>query len=472
MNPLAALLNSEAGLLVTLPLALGLLSVIVFVHELGHFYTARRFGVHVKEIAIGFPPRLKSVLRGGNTYAAVRQTPEPASVDGRLVRLRSGDPASNLAKAIVVLDGDGAYLRADAAHAAASSAVGLVVAEPLSVEDAADLAAMPVPVVVVSRTDAANMLTDAAGREAAIETCRKADGQDETRVRIGATRYALNLLPLGGYVRMTGESGEFDAPGSFMTRPAWQRGVILLAGPLMNVLLTPLLFLVAAMISDVTGSLVSGVVPDSPAEQAGLRAGDQLLRIGERDIISPADVRAAVQTYAGQNVTIVVRRDAEEHAVVAVPRLSPPPGQGALGIQLRATFGSAPIHMAVPRALQRTRDALLLLPRVIGEAVTGVQPLEMAGPVGIVQTVGVAARQGPEVVFILAAFLTAQIGLLNLAPWPGLDGGRLIFVAVELLTGRRVPPQREAAFHFVGVVVLLTLVLVITVGDVQRIAGA
>jgi len=128
--------------------------------------------------------------------------------------------------------------------------------------------------------------------------------------------------------------------------------------------------------------------------------------------------------------------------------------------------------VAVPRAFQRTWDALLLLPRVIGEAIAGTQPLELAGPVGIVQTVGVAAQQGPEIVFILAAFLTAQIGLLNLAPWPGLDGGRLIFVVVELLTGRRVPPRREAAFHFVGIMVLLTLVLFITVGDVQRIAGA
>ena len=471
MNPIAALLNSEAGLLVTLPLALGLLSVIVFVHELGHFYAARRFGIHVKEFAIGFPPRLKSILRGGNAYAALPLTQDPINLDGRLVRLWSGDPASNLARSIVVLDGEGAYLRADAAHAVASSAAGLVVADPLSIEDATDLAAMTIPVVGVSRTDAADMLTDAAGREAAIETRRNADGQTETRVRIGATRFAVNMVPLGGYVRMTGESDEFDAPGSFTTRPAWQRGLVLLAGPLMNVLLAPLLFLVAAMISDVTGSSVAAVVPDSPAAQAGLREGDRLLRIGERDIVSPGDVRAAVGMYAGQEVTIVVERNEAEHAVRVTPRLNPPPGQGALGIQLRAVVGPAPLHTAAPRALQRTWDALLLLPRVIGEAVAGVQPLELAGPVGIVQTVGVAARQGPEIVFILAAFLTAQIGLLNLAPWPGLDGGRLIFVVVELLTGRRVPPRREAAFHFVGIVLLLTLVLFITVGDVQRIAG-
>ena len=472
MSPLEALLNSEAGLLVTLPLALAVLSVIVFVHELGHFVAARRFGVHVKEFAIGFPPRLKSVLRGGNAYPAVRLTQDPIDVSGRLVRLWSGDPASNLARTIVVLDGDGPYLRADAAHAAASSAAGVIVAQPLAVDDAADLAAMPIPVIAVDRADAGAMRTDAAGREVAINTRRNRDGEVETCVRIGATRFALNVVPLGGYVRMTGENDEFDAPGSFMTRPAWQRGVILLAGPLMNVLLTPLFFLVAAMLADVTGSLVAGVVPNSPAAAAGLQEGDQLLRIDDRDIVSPADVRDAVRAAAGREATIVVKRQDTELAVVATPRLNPPPGEGALGILLRATVGPAPIHVAVPRAFQRTWDALLLLPRVIGEAIAGTQPLEMAGPVGIVQTVGVAARQGPEIVFILAAFLTAQIGLLNLAPWPGLDGGRLIFVLVELLTGRRVPPRREAAFHFVGIMVLLTLVLVITVGDVQRIAGA
>lgn len=472
MNPLAALLNSEASLLVTVPLALGVLSVIVFVHELGHFVAARRFGVHVKEFAIGFPPRLRSVLRGGNSYDAVRLTPDPINVDGRLVRLWSGDPAANLARSVVVLDGAGAYLRADAAHAAASSATALVVAEPLSIQDATELAGVSIPVVAVGRDDAATLLAAAAGRETFIETYRDADGQAQVRVRVGATRYALNALPLGGYVRMTGESGEFNAPGSFMTRPAWQRGVILLAGPLMNVLLTPLFFLVAAMIADVTGSVVAGVVPDSPAAQAGLREGDQFLRIGERDIATPADVRDAVATAAGREVTIVVKRRETEVALVATPRLNPPPGEGALGIRLRASVGPAPIHVAVPRAFQRTWDALLLLPRVIGEAIAGTQPLELAGPVGIVQTVGIAARQGLEIVFILAAFLTAQIGLLNLLPWPGLDGGRLIFVLVELLTGRRVPPRREAVVHFVGIVVLLTLVLFITVGDVQRIAGA
>ena len=472
MNPLAALLNSEAGLLVTLPLALVVLSVIVFFHELGHFYAARKFGVHVKEFAIGFPPRLKSVLRGGNAYDAVQLTPDPINVDGHLVRLWSGDPAANLARAVVVLDGEGAYLRADAAHAAASSAAGLVVADSLPIDDAADLAQMSIPVVVVGRDDAAAMLADAAGREAFLETYRDAEGEDQVRVRIGVTRYALNLLPLGGYVRMTGESGEFNAPGSFVTRPAWQRGLILLAGPLMNVLLTPVFFLIAALIADVTGSVVAAVVPDSPAAQAGLREGDQLLRIGERDIVSLTDVRDAVSAAAGREVAIVVQRQETELALVATPRLNPPPGQGALGIRMRATVGPAPIHVAVPRAFQRTWDALLLLPRVIGEAIAGTQPLELAGPVGIVQTVGVAARQGLEIVFILAAFLTAQIGLLNLVPWPGLDGGRLIFVLVELLTGRRVPPHREAAFHFVGIMVLLTLVLFITVGDVQRIAGA
>ena len=251
-----------------------MLSVIVFVHELGHFVAARRFGVHVKEFAIGFPPRLKSVLRGGNAYPALRLTQDPIDVSGRLVRLWSGDPASNLARAIVVLDGDGPYLRADAAHAAASSAAGVIVAEPLAVDDVADLAAMPIPVIAVGRAEAVAMRTDAAGREVAITTRRSQDGEVETCVRIGATRFALNVVPLGGYVRMTGESDEFDAPGSFMTRPrlaarpdsaGWT--------PDERAADPPVFSWSAAMLADVTGSLVAGVVPDSPAAAAGLQEG-------------------------------------------------------------------------------------------------------------------------------------------------------------------------------------------------------
>ena len=176
---------------------------------------------------------------------------------------------------------------------------------------------------------------------------------------------------------------------------------------------------------------------------------------------------------AGREVTIVVKRQDSELAVVATPRTNPPPGEGALGILLRATVGPAPFHLAVPRAFQRTWDAVLLLSQghrrgdcrhaTVGDGWTcryrpDRRRRRAAGP---------RDRLHPG-----RGSSPPKSACSIWRPWPGLDGGRLIFVLVELLTGRRVPPRREAAFHFVGIMVLLTLVLVITVGDVQRIAGA
>ena len=291
------------------------------------------------------------------------------------------------------------------------------------------------------------------------------------QLRLGGTRFSVNAIPIGGYVRMTGENEEFDAPGSFIGRRPWQRAAILLAGPLMNLLLAPVLFLAASLIADVAGAEISAVAASSPAALAGLRPGDGLAKIGDQEIHSPLDVPEALRGFAGREVALQIRRDGEEFRVYTQPRLDPPEGEGALGVRVGAIFEPAPLSLAVPRAFERTAYAIALLPLAIGDAIAGHQEIELAGPVGIVDAVGQAARQGPEVVFFLAALISAQIGLLNLIPWPGLDGGRLLFVAFEWLTGRRLPPRREAAFHFVGIMLLLTLAVVITVGDVQRLAG-
>jgi len=111
-----------------------------------------------------------------------------------------------------------------------------------------------------------------------------------------------------------------------------------------------------------------------------------------------------------------------------------------------------------------------MVPLAIGEWIGG-GPVQVAGPVGIASVVDQAARLGLDRVLFLGAILSAQIGLINLLPWPGLDGGRLVFVGFEWLTGRRLNPRREAAFHFVGIMLLMALAVVVTVSDVQRLVG-
>ncbi len=473
MNPIAALLDSNASLLVTLPLALALFTLIVLVHEFGHFWFARRFGVHVKEFALGFPPRLWSTWRGGAAHAAAPVTSIMRSVNGPLHAGAGAAPAQDPNGAIAALDADDPDLSLHAEQAAARKAAAVVLAGTAPPAHAERLAALPLPVVSVDRGVGQQLLAAAAEppMQVRIDVGRRGAARRRPVVRVGATRFALNVIPLGGYVRMAGESGEADAPGALTSLPPWKRAVVLLAGPCMNILLVPVLFVIASLIADTVGAQVSAVVPGAPAEQAGVRVGDRLLRIGDRPMTSTVEVRRAVDVYAGREVSLVVLRDEVVHVLHAEPRANPPPGEGALGVQVQSIREPASFPLAVQNSLQRTWLALRLLPSVIVEAFRTGQGVEVSGPVGIVNTVGQAARQGPEVVFILAGFLTAQIGLFNLAPWPGLDGGRLVFVGFELLTRRRPPQHFEAVCHVVGIVLLLMLVAAITVGDVQRAVG-
>lgn len=473
MNPIASVLNSDLSLLVVLPLALLLLTTIIFVHELGHFYVAHRCGVYIKEFAIGFPPRLWSTTRGGMTCEAQPITSIKHTIRGDLRFITQKSDVPSVSGAIAVLDSTISDLAETVRQVKAAQAIGLIIIGRLENEKKECIQDHLLPTVTIAQADGDHFLSNSSsnGSKVQIETRRDAFGHKTANVQINATRFSINAIPIGGYVRMSGENSEFDAPHSFTSRPAIQRAAILLAGPLMNLLLVPLLFIIASLIADVTGSVVTGVSPGSPAEHAGILNGDRLIEVGENRIRSVADVQNSVTRYANQEVPVRVERAGKILLFTTTPRANPPSGEGALGVQIAPIISPAPIEIALRRAPTRTLQALLLLPLAIGQALSGSANIELAGPVGIVHTVGEAARQGLEVVFILAAFLTAQIGLLNLAPWPGLDGGRLVFVGIELLIGRRVPPKHEAAFHFAGILVLLTLAIAVTIGDVQRIAG-
>ena len=385
------------------------------------------------------------------------------------------ETADEMRAVIVIVEGESERLSDDLRQAARAGANGAVIVG--GDEQAIETALLPVrdlTTVRIDETHASELDRHLAIGDlpAELQVGAPANGlAGSARLRLGGTRFAINSVPLGGYVRMVGESGEFDAPGSFTQRRPWQRAMILVAGPFANFLLAPLLFLAAALIADVAGAEVTGVAPNSPAAMAGLQAGDRLVAIGGHEIRSPAEVPPAVSAAVGRPLEVEIRRGDVRRVVVAVPRPEPPPGEGALGIRVGAVFEPLPLQQAIPRSLERTVLAIALLPMAIADWVSGSQAVDIAGPVGIVDAIGQAARQGPEVVFFLAALLSAQIGLINLLPWPGLDGGRLVFVIFEWLTGRRLPPRREAAFHFVGIMLLLTLAVVITVGDVQRLAG-
>ena len=474
MNPLQAVLDSGAGMVVVIPIFLALLTLIVFVHELGHFAMARRFGVAVHTFAIGLPPRVWSRLRGADAVPAEALAGHGKQrVDG-IVRIPSTTrpDLGDLRGAVLLYRDPELPTRDDLREASDAGAVGAILAAaPDAIEHLAGADDLALPAVQVEATTGTGIAARARNGDLQVEI-RQDESPDGASIHIGGTRFAINALPIGGYVRMAGESEDLDSPRGFTRKRPWQRALILFAGPAMNFLLAPVLFTISSLIADEVGASLVEIAAVSPAEAAGLMADDRLLSVNGASVTGVNNVVDALRDSAGTEVALEIQRGDRIFTTRAVLRTNPPPGEGALGIRVKPVFEPAPLPLAVARGLERTGAALGLFPMAMGEWIGGGETWQLSGPVGIATIVDQAARQGLESVLFLGALLSAQIGLINLFPWPGLDGGRLVFVGFEWLTGRRLSPRREAAFHFVGIMLLLTLAVFVTIGDVQRLVGS
>ncbi len=297
------------------------------------------------------------------------------------------------------------------------------------------------------------------------------------------TLYSLNAVPVGAFVRMLGENEQADSPESFSAKPRLNRALILVAGSAMNFLLAPFLFGTASLINDFQSVEITAVVAGSPADAAGLLPGDRIEAVGETTVEIPSDLGKVVRNAQGMEIQLAVDRNGDKRLVDLVPRLAHPDDEGPMGVSIRSYFAPAPLPKALARSLTRTVEAIRILPQLIKaiallpkyavDLVSGGPPSEsVTGPVGIVNAVGEAAQRGPAVVLMLAGFITVQLGLLNLLPIPGLDGGRLVFLGLEALRrGRRLPSTVEGTINFIGIMFLLVLIAFVTVGDVRRIAG-
>jgi regulator of sigma E protease len=297
-------------------------------------------------------------------------------------------------------------------------------------------------------------------------------------IRYGETLYSLNLLPLGGFVKMLGENASPDDPRSFSAKSKRVRATVLIAGSAMNFLLAPVLFSAAFMVGEPVMCetcdrvQVYAVQPDAPAARAGMRDEDIFVAIGGQPVRTPEEVRRAIQAAGERPINITVLRDGTSVDLQVTPRTVNQENQGAIGIQLGPEYilVRRPIWEAIPLGIQRTGEVLVLFAQGISQIVVREAPAEFAGPVGIAQMTGRAAQAGPNILLQFTAFLSLNLAILNMLPIPGLDGARLAFVLVEgVRGGRRVNPQLEGAIHFVGIMLLLTLMLYVSFHDVRRL---
>lgn len=297
---------------------------------------------------------------------------------------------------------------------------------------------------------------------------------------VNGTEYSINALPLGGFVRLAGEEDP-SIPGSFASKTRLARATTLVAGPAMNVVLAIVLYTSISMIGapapmqDKAGVGVYDVQTGSPAEEAGLQVGDTILKVDNISLEPGAveQLQSYVANHAGQEIQLTVERDGQVlPPFTVVPRVDPGESQGAIGIHIGAALVTKTYSPgeAVIRGLQRTGRLVILMFDALGDIIRGSERLEVAGPLGIAQATGEIARSSLVRLTDFTALLSLNLALINLLPFPALDGGRLIFVFLEALRGgQRIDPKKQRLVHIVGMAVLLSLMVFISYFDLMRI---
>jgi regulator of sigma E protease len=299
--------------------------------------------------------------------------------------------------------------------------------------------------------------------------------------KFGNTVYSINALPLGGFVRLSGEEDP-EAPGSLASKSIPVRLVTLGAGSLMNLLLPFILLTIAFMIphyagvEDTAGQkvdvLIQAVTKDSPAAKAGIKPGDIIVSINGEALLTADDYSRHVQSNLGRPMTVVVRHaDSSTVEVTLTPRAQWPEGDGPTGVSIsNAVKQSYPIWKAFVEAVKQYWRILALFAGGIVAVFQGTVPFEVAGPVGIAQVTGEVAKLGMMPLLNFAAIISINLGLVNILPLPALDGGRIVFVLLEWVRrGKRVSPQTERLVHSIGFALLLLLLLLATWNDIGRI---
>jgi regulator of sigma E protease len=304
-----------------------------------------------------------------------------------------------------------------------------------------------------------------------VETYSLGFGPRLAGFRHGETDYRLSALPLGGYCKIAGFTPDDPAaqdpsdPGSYMNKPAWRRFLVIAAGPGVNYLVAFVIIAVLYMTQgfpDLKTTRIE-VIPGGPAAAAGLQTGDQVIAVDGAPVRSFDDVRRELQKPGAPPARrFEVVRQGARLAVMVFPQ------NGTISVKTDRVLVRLPIVEAVPRALH---DVWALNAATVGalwDVVRGKGTASLAGPVAIVRQASAEVKRGIAEFASILANISVALALFNLLPVPALDGGRLVFLGIELVTRRKVNQKFESVVHVVGLLLLLgLLVSVVVFGDLQ-----
>lgn len=279
------------------------------------------------------------------------------------------------------------------------------------------------------------------------------------------TLYSLRAFPIGGYVKMEGEDEVSDDPRSFSNKKPWQRLIILAAGATMNFILAYVLLVIIMFSVGAPSNTIADIVADMPASEAGIMDDDKIVAIDGNTISSWEEVTSSINKSEGKPLVIEVLRDGQKETFNITPILRED-GSYAIGIQTK-------VLKQVDKAFGMAGDQFKYFFTSIFEFfasigkkdVTG----ELVGPVGLVNIVGEVSKTGLINLLNLAAYISINLGIVNLLPFPALDGGRIIFVIIEMVMGKPVNREKEGYVHFIGFALLMALMVFLVFKDISRL---
>lgn len=289
------------------------------------------------------------------------------------------------------------------------------------------------------------------------------------RPKNSETTYQIAAIPLGGFVQIAGmDPHEAVDPAdrhSYATKPLWQRAAVVFAGPAANYLVAAVLFSVLYAIGfprPETGTVVGEVTHGRPAERAGIRPGDRIVSIDGEPVREWKQIAKRTNASPGKTLRIELRRGDETLVLPTKPARDPRTGVGIVGIAPAVRLDERAGLAAIPAGFQQAASDAAELVRSLATLALDT----LMGPVGIISLASDQVQRGIRAILMIGAGLSVALSVMNFLPLPALDGGRLVFLGYEAVMRRRVRPRFEAIVHWVGLILLLALLAVITFRDI------
>jgi len=295
------------------------------------------------------------------------------------------------------------------------------------------------------------------------------------------TEYMICLVPMGGFVKIAGEIGQLDSEvlaeekipenQRFDRKPFWTRIFIIIFGPIMNIIISLLIISLVLFINGVPtiSNSIYSVIKDGPAEEAGFMAGDIIIAIDSIEIKGYQNISEIINKNIDKNIKITIERNEEILDLYVTPQYDEDYNRGMIGIEFEVIVQKINLFTALGKGIITTKNIIKLIFSNTLEMITGKVPLEIAGPLGIAQMSGEAAKLGWLNLLYFTAILSIFIGLFNLLPIPALDGGHIIILTIEKLRGRPLEAEKMNFIYLIGLSIIVFIFIFATYKDIARI---